>query len=131
MTVKIVNDNGCVLGTRVLNVDEEGADIGAIMGVEGLTLEFANANDLVRAQLRLGFVRAEVTVGAAEWLAKDPVSGQYAAVDFIRFKSGACLQFGDNGEVAHYAQGVTASIVPMSSGRTMKFNAVRDDPGDT
>jgi hypothetical protein len=129
MAIKIVNDTGAVIGTQILNLDEDGAEIGAVMGVEGLSLEFSDGDGVVRAQLRLGLVKAEVTATTAEWLAKDPVSGKYESVDFIRFKSGACLQFGENGDVAHYAHGTTVSVVQMSSGRTMKFNAVRDPDG--
>ena len=92
--LKIINEDGVVLGTQIVD-PETGHNFAGMC--TGLTIEMAGVNSLVTATMTMALMRAEIAVGRAEWLAANPVTGEFAPVARIEFKDGTVMELGEDG----------------------------------
>ena len=122
--IKIVNDNGATLGTKILS--ESGEDICGLLAVESLVVDFGTASDVVRAKIVLGLVKTEVSAENVEYLVRHPVEDDFRAVSSIKFCDGSEIIFCPNGDVfvqPRREPAPVSAIIPISDGRARKFKA--------
>ncbi len=93
--IKVVSSNGSVLGTQIF--DDNDVEISGKLGVEGLIIEFTNVNDVVRANLRIGFLKCEISTSRIDWFIRNPMTDNFQPIRSVRFKNGDLLEFEDDG----------------------------------
>lgn len=122
--IKIVNDTGTTLGTKILS--ETGEDICELLGVERLSVDFGAAGDVIRAKIVLGLVKTEISPQVVEFLVRHPIDDKFCAVESIKFHDGSQIVFCQDGEVLVKPRPEpmpVTSLIPISDGRTRKFKA--------
>lgn len=105
--VTIKNSNGTVLGTQILT--EDGTDLCKVLGVEGISVEFGDVRDLVRANVRLAAMNTDLSVGETRFFMKHPLLDTFELVRSVTFANGTTVCFDDDGSVKSYENGKIAA----------------------
>lgn len=92
--ITIKNDTGLASDTRVIG--DDGADLCKAMFVDRLSFEVA-PDQICRATIHVGIVKTETKCGKVEWLTRNPISGNFEAVQSITFSDGSAVVLHNGG----------------------------------
>ncbi len=94
----INNGTGSAWHTSVLT--EDGADLAEQFAFDKIDITIPMGANFVKATMHLAMLRVGVRAELAQWLTRNPVTGQEERLASMTFASGTAVEFKDNGEVA-------------------------------
>lgn len=94
--LKFVSPTGSPLDLRILDRDDK--DVGAVLAIEKVAIDFPGPGEMGRATVTLNLICCEIGSERVDFVTRNPATSKIEPVQSITFRSGAVLEFKEDGE---------------------------------